>query len=64
MLEKISMKAMCANLAILIEAGLDGAIMDPTDSGMMSAVYTSQTLLGCDSYCMQYIKQQKRRRGK
>ena len=51
-------------LAMLIESGLDGAIMDPTDSGMMNAVYASRALLGRDNYCMQYIKQQKRRREK
>lgn len=51
-------------LAMLIEAGLDGAIMDPTDSGMMNTVYASRTLLGRDNYCMQYIKQQKCRRRK
>jgi 5-methyltetrahydrofolate--homocysteine methyltransferase len=51
-------------LAMLIEAGLDGAIMDPTDSGMMNTVYASRALLGRDNYCMQYIKQQKRRRRK
>jgi len=51
-------------LAMLIEAGLDGAIMDPTDRGMMNTVYASRVLLGRDNYCMQYIKQQKSRRGK
>jgi len=51
-------------LAMLIEAGLDGAIVDPTDRGMMDTVYASRALLGRDNYCMQYIKQQKRKRGK
>lgn len=51
-------------LAMLVEAGLDGAIMDSTDRRMMDAIYTSRALLGHDNYCMQYIKQQKRRRGK
>ena len=51
-------------LAMLVEAGLDGAIMDPTDSGMMNAIYASRALLGRDNYCMQYIKQQRRRGGK
>ena len=51
-------------LTMLVDAGLDGAIMAPTDRGMMETVYASRALLGCDNYCMQYIKQQKRRRGK
>lgn len=51
-------------LAMLIEAGLDGAIMDPTDKRMMDAIYASRALLGLDNYCMQYIKAQKAKRGK
>jgi 5-methyltetrahydrofolate--homocysteine methyltransferase len=51
-------------LAMLIESGLDGAIMDPTDKGMMDAVYASRALLGLDNYCLQYIKDQKKGRGK
>jgi len=51
-------------LAMLIEAGLDGAIMDPTDKRMMDAIYTSRALLGLDNYCMKYIKIQKAKRGK
>lgn len=49
-------------LAMLIESGLDGAIMDPTDKGMMDAVYASRALLGLDNYCLQYIKDQKKGR--
>jgi len=51
-------------IAMLMEAGLDGAIMDPTDKRMMDAIYASQALLGRDNYCMQYIKAQKAKRGK
>lgn len=51
-------------LAMLIEAGLDGAIMDPTDRRMMDAIYASRALLGVDNYCMQYIKAEKAKRGK
>jgi 5-methyltetrahydrofolate--homocysteine methyltransferase len=49
---------------MLIEAGLDGAIMDPTDKRMMDTIYASRALLGLDNYCMQYIKAQKAKRGK
>ena len=47
-------------LAMLIEAGLDGAIMNPTDEGMMEAIYASRALAGLDDYCLQYIKNQRR----
>lgn len=46
-------------LAMLIEAGLDGAIMDPTDERAMEVVYASRALAGFDDYCLQYIKNQK-----
>lgn len=46
-------------LAMLIEAGLDGAIMDPTDEGIMEVVYASRALAGFDNYCLQYIKNQR-----
>jgi len=51
-------------LAMLVEAGLDGALIDPTDRRIMDTIYASRALLGRDNYCMQYIKQQKRRREK
>jgi 5-methyltetrahydrofolate--homocysteine methyltransferase len=47
-------------LAMLVEAGLDGAIMDPTDKGVMDVVYASRALAGFDDYCLQYIKNQRR----
>ncbi|MBT9148000.1 MAG: 5-methyltetrahydrofolate:corrinoid/iron-sulfur protein co-methyltransferase [Syntrophomonadaceae bacterium] len=46
-------------LAMLIEAGLDGAIFDPTDKRMMETVYASRALAGFDDYCLQYIKNQR-----
>ena len=49
-------------LAMLIEAGLDGAIMDPTDEKMIDTIYASRALLGLDNYCMQYVKAQKAKR--
>jgi len=51
-------------LAMLVEAGLDGALIDPTDRRIIETIYASRALLGRDNYCMQYIKQQKRRGGK
>ena len=49
-------------MAMLIEAGLDGAIMDPTDKRMMQAICASRALTGRDRFCMQYIKKEKRRK--
>jgi len=43
-------------LAMMMEAGLDGAILDPTDSGMTSALCATRALLGADEYCMDYIR--------
>ena len=51
-------------LAMLVEAGLDGALIDPTDRRIIETVYASRALLGRDNYCIQYIKQQRRRGGK
>ncbi|MFQ6117160.1 MAG: dihydropteroate synthase, partial [Candidatus Bipolaricaulia bacterium] len=45
-----------AFLAMLLEAGLDAALIDPTDRGMMDILKASEALLGIDAYCMQYIK--------
>ncbi len=48
------------NHAFLIAAmcaGLDGAIIDPLDSQLMSLIAAMQTILGQDEYCMSYISQ-------
>jgi len=42
-------------LAMLIEAGLGGAILDPTGAGIMETIYASCALAGTDNYCMNYI---------
>jgi hypothetical protein len=41
---------------MLLEAGLDAALIDPTDKGIMEILRASEALLGIDAYCMQYIK--------
>lgn len=43
-------------LSMLLEAGLDAAIMNPTDTDMMDTIYASHALIGTDEYCVQYIK--------
>ena len=45
-----------AFLAMLLEAGLDMAFIDPKDIGMMSALRASEAILGSDSGCLKYIK--------
>jgi len=44
-----------AFLAMLVAAGADGAIVDPCESGMMNALFSSRAVLGLDEYCMEYI---------
>jgi 5-methyltetrahydrofolate--homocysteine methyltransferase len=44
-----------AFLTLLIGAGLDGAIIDPTEPGMMSTVLATEALTGRDEYCLGYI---------
>jgi 5-methyltetrahydrofolate--homocysteine methyltransferase len=43
-----------AFLTLAIEAGLDSAIADPTDRGLMETLYATNALLGLDLYCAQY----------
>lgn len=47
------------NRSFMIQAiikGLDGAIINPLDRGMMSAIVTGEALAGKDDYCMAYLK--------
>ena len=44
-----------AFLAMLIGAGCDGAIIDPSEPGMMSTLLSAQAVIGLDEYCMNYI---------
>ena len=40
---------------LAMNAGLDSAILDPTDRDMMGLIYATEALLGLDDYCMEYI---------
>ena len=42
-------------LPMALSAGLDAAIMDPTDKKMMTTVLASLALLAQDEYCLNYI---------
>ena len=40
---------------LAMNAGLDSAILDPTNRDMMGVIYATEALLGEDEYCMEYI---------
>lgn len=42
-------------LALLIEAGLDSAIVDPTEPDMVPTILAAEALTGRDQMCMNYI---------
>lgn len=44
-----------AFLSMLVEAGADGAIVDPTEQDMMITLYSARAVLGFDEYCMAYL---------
>ncbi len=40
---------------LAMNAGLDSAIMDPTNRDLLGLIYATEALLGEDDYCMEYI---------
>ena len=38
-----------------MNAGMDSAILDPTNKDLMGIIYATEALLGEDEYCMEYI---------
>ena len=44
-----------AFFVLLLQAGLDGAIVDNTADGMLGTLLATRALLGKDDYCMDYI---------
>ena len=42
-------------LTLLLAAGLDAALIDPTDKRMMAGLLATNALLNKDEYCMQYL---------
>ena len=40
---------------LAMNAGLDSAILDPTNRDMIGLIYATEALLGLDDYCMEYI---------
>jgi 5-methyltetrahydrofolate--homocysteine methyltransferase len=45
-----------AFLAMLLEAGLDMAVINPKDEEMKNILRASEALLGIDAHCLQYIR--------
>ena len=43
-----------AFLTLAIDAGLDSAIVDPTDRGLMETLYAANAVLGRDRHCAKY----------
>jgi 5-methyltetrahydrofolate--homocysteine methyltransferase len=37
-------------------AGLDSAILDPTDRDLMGIIFATEALMGEDEYCVEYIR--------
>jgi 5-methyltetrahydrofolate--homocysteine methyltransferase len=48
-----------AFLAMLLAAGCDGAIIDPCEEEMMTALLSGRAVLGLDEYCIEYLTAQK-----
>lgn len=44
-----------AFLVAAMAAGMDGAIMDPLESKLMSLMFAAEALLGRDQFCMEYL---------
>ena len=44
-----------AFMTLAMQAGMDSAIVDPTNKDMMGVIYATDALLGNDDFCMEYI---------
>lgn len=43
-------------VSLMMDAGMDSAILDPLDSKIMATIRTADMLLGKDDFCMEYLK--------
>ncbi|MCG8685105.1 MAG: dihydropteroate synthase [Desulfobacterales bacterium] len=43
-------------VTLMMDAGMDSAIIDPLDKKIMSTIKTADMLLGHDQFCMEYLK--------
>jgi len=44
-------------VTLMMEAGMDSAIIDPLDAKIMATIKTADMLLGNDNFCMGYLKE-------
>lgn len=44
-----------AFLVLAMKAGMDSAVLDPTNRDMMGMMYATEAMLGLDEYCMGYV---------
>lgn len=44
-----------AFLVLAMNAGMDSAVLDPTNRDMLGMLYAAEAMLGRDEYCMRYI---------
>lgn len=44
-----------AFMVLAVNAGMDSAILDPTNRDMMGMIYATEACLGVDEYCIEYI---------
>lgn len=40
---------------LAMNAGMDAAVLDPTNRDLMGMIYATEAMLGLDDYCMEYI---------
>jgi cobalamin-dependent methionine synthase I len=43
-------------IALMMNAGMDSAIIDPLDESIMATIRTADMLLGNDNFCVEYLK--------
>ncbi|GAB6146908.1 dihydropteroate synthase [Desulfocicer niacini] len=43
-------------VTLMMNAGMDSAIIDPLDKKIVSSIWTADMLLGNDTFCMEYLK--------
>jgi hypothetical protein len=43
-------------VTLMMDAGMDSAIIDPLDKKIMATIKTADMLLGHDQFCMNYLK--------
>lgn len=46
-----------AFMVLAMNAGMDSAIVDPTNKNMIGMIYATTALLGKDEFCLEYIKE-------